>query len=67
MQKWEYNIVSTSTRSLTSEELNKYGDAGWELSAVSSETKVTQFPGASNTTRVEFTQYLFKRPKQEVL
>lgn len=48
-QKWEYHVQPVAYVHLTTEELNQWGERGWELCSI--------------TEGVAYTQYTFKRPK----
>jgi len=58
MKAWQYLVVPIEGQVLTSDELNDYGDMGWELVTV--EIGYSTLKGkAAKASRF----YIFKRPK----
>lgn len=62
MNTWEYNVIEKWGAPLMGEELNKYGDDGWELVTV-----IDAYITMKGITEDAFRYFVFKRPKKSKL
>jgi hypothetical protein len=58
MTIWEYNVVEKWGVPFTGQEMNHYGDEGWELVSV-----IDSYITSKGISRKALRFYVFKRPK----